>query len=129
MNQVYQIHQNNQTELTASQEENKFEKQEEIVNAIVKKGLPQNYDFSTKVSEIARDYGISYTEAKSSLRLAQKQIKPQETTKEDESQKEALNGQIGYYYPGVTKELKNSKNDGMDSLSAFASYNRMMFGF
>ena len=105
---------------------NRFESCEEVVDAIISKGLLNSCDKTSALNKIIREYGLSYQEAKTCYRLASAQVG---TESREEEKEDKLYAQSGYYYPGYTQPKNaKAKNDGMDSLSSFGSYNRIMFG-
>ena len=115
--------------LVQNNDSNRFLACEEIVDELVEKGLPSSFVPENFIGKIAENYGISYQEAKTCLKLATKQL---ELDKSQQNQKpeEKLYAQSGYFYPSGYSE-KNSiqkPKDGMDSLSSLGSYNRLMFG-
>ena len=115
--------------LVQNNDSNRFLACEEIVDELVEKGLPSSFVPENFIGKIAENYGITYQEAKTCLKLATKQLeldKSQQTQKQEEK----LYAQSGYFYPqGYTQNKTTSKpQDGMDSLSSLASYNRLMFG-
>ena len=119
-----------QTENNAQiNEQNRFQDCEAIVDELIEKGLPSSFVPENFISKIAENYGISYQEAKTCLKLATRQL---ELDKSQEYQKpqEKLYAQSGYFYPqGYSDIQKTSKHkDGMESLSSLSSYNRLMFG-
>ena len=110
---------------------NRFLACEEIVEELVEQGLPNSFVPGNFISKIATNYGISFQEAKTCLRMAVKQLEAnQETTAQIEKPEEKLYAQCGYFYPqGYTREKNTTRpNDGMDSLSSLGNYNRLMFG-
>jgi hypothetical protein len=110
---------------------NRFLACEEIVEELVEQGLPSSFVPGNFISKIATNYGISFQEAKTCLRMAVKQMEAnQATTEQIEKPEEKLYAQSGYFYPqGYTREKNTTRpNDGMDSLSSLGSYNRLMFG-
>ena len=125
--QVRVIQTQNET-LVQNNDSNRFLACEEIVDELVEKGLPSSFVPENFIGKIAENYGISYQEAKTCLKLATKQL---ELDKSQQNQKpeEKLYAQSGYFYPsGYSQNTINSKHDGMDSLSSLSSYNRLMFG-
>ena len=126
MNQVKNISQNEEKNVQ-SQEQNRFEPCEKVVEMLVEKGLPSSFSPSNFISKIAKSYGLSQQEARTCLKLAVKQLEA--TSKQEEKPKEKLNGQMGYFYPNSYSEQKNTiEKDGMDSLASLGNYNRLMFG-
>ena len=111
---------------------NRFLACEEIVEELVERGLPTSYVPANFISKIATNYGISFQEAKTCLRMAVKQLEANQAQNNQQTQKpqEQLYAQCGYYYPqGYTKsENATRPDDGMGSLSSLGSYNRLMFG-
>lgn len=124
MTQVQKIYQYEDYSLQ-SDEQNKFEEVEKIVEDIVKKGIPRNLTLSTFIVQTAKEYGINIKEAKVCINLAMNELGSDKEEKEEENK---LYAQSGYYYPAGYK-MNNSitKQDGMDSLSCLGSYNRLMF--
>ena len=117
---------------TASQinDSNRFLACEEIVDELIEKGLPSSFVPENFIGKIAETYGVSYQEAKTCLKLATKQLES-DKTQGAQKPEEKLYAQSGYFYPqGYTQNKTTSSihNDGMDSLSSLASYNRLMFG-
>ena len=111
---------------------NRFLACEEIVEELVERGLPTSYVPVNYISKVSQQYGISYQEAKTCLRMAVKQLEANQAQNNQKTKKpqEQLYGQCGYYYPqGYTKSENTTRpDDGMDSLSSLGSYNRLMFG-
>ena len=127
MTKIHSIYQNQEQELTASNS-NEFEMVEDTVNAIAKEGLPNDFDMNTYSSKISREYNLTDSQARSCIRLAYKQLNAGKV----EEKQESLKTTSGYYYQTGyhTKPLgsNTSKNDGMDSLSIYSNYNKLMFG-
>ena len=127
MTKIYSIYQNQENELTARNSDD-FETVEEVVDAIVEKGLPENLDINTYSSKISKEYNLSERQARTCIRLAYKQSNLEKTEQKQENAQTSK----GYYYQTgyYTKPLNSntSKNDGMDSLSAYSNYNKLMFG-
>ena len=108
---------------------NRFLACEEIVEELVEQGLPAVYSPELFITGISRDYGISYQEARTCLKMAIKQIEAENNKISEEKSQEKLYAQSGYFYPqGYTKTNSTKPKDGMDSLSSLGSYNRLMFG-
>lgn len=124
VNQIYK-YEEYQTALQNADSSNRFENCEEIVDAIVSKGLLNSQSISNCIVRVAREYNLSYAEAKTCVKLASAQVEAETTEKKEES----LYAQSGYFYPSAAQtNNRKTKNDGMDSLSSYASYNRLMFG-
>ena len=62
MTKIYSIYQNQENELTARNSDD-FETVEEVVDAIVEKGLPENLDINTYSSKISKEYNLSERQA------------------------------------------------------------------
>ena len=106
---------------------NSFETCEEIVDNLVEKGIPANFNPDTFISKVSKAYGINYQEARTCVKMAVKQLEKDNGTG---SSNEILNGQTGYFWKTgyTTSSTFKSKNDGMDSLSSLGSYNKLIFG-
>ena len=130
MTQVSSI--TNQTEQKLNSESNlNFEKREEIVHALVEQGLPTAFSPSNFINRIAKNNDISAQEARECLKEAIEQLEARNKEKANKinvNNEEQLNAKSGYFYPRDNKETSNAKNDGMDSLVAFASFQRLRFG-
>jgi len=109
---------------------NRFLACEEIVEDLVEQGLPRTFSPENFISKISKNYGISYLEARTCLKLAVKQLEADNAIQEEKKPEEQLYAQSGYFYPQGYSQPKNSAKpkDGMDSLSSLGSYNRLMFG-
>lgn len=128
MSQVNNIYQYEEYKSASqnSDSSNRFESCEEIVDAIVSKGLLNSQSTSNCIVRIAREYDLSYREAKTCVRLASAQVGVEQP---EDSKEEKLYAQSGYFYPSSTQAANvKTKNDGMDSLSSYGSYNKLMFG-
>lgn len=114
---------------TLNGEQNRFSTCEEIVDELVEQGLPSSFVPENFISKISKNYGISYQEARTCLKLALGQLEANEKSELTDS-KEKLYAQSGYFYPqGYSQNtFKTNQKDGMDSLSSLGSYNRLMFG-
>ena len=88
-----------------------------------------HFPTSVFISKISKTYGVSFQEARTCLKLAIKQLEA-DKTQNQESQKEKLYAQSGYFYPSSYSQTNafSKPKDGMDSLSSLGSYNRLMFG-
>ena len=106
-----------------------YEEKEEIVNTLVEQGLPRVFSPSNYINRIAKDYGITIQDARDCLKEALDQI--ENNTKKAETQnqqdEEELYAQSGYFYP-QNRPITNKKKDGMDSLSAYGTFQRLKFG-
>jgi len=128
MNQVNVISKTQESNLQQDDSQNRFEICEEIVDALVEKGLPKIYNPSNFINRIAQEYGISTQEARTCLKLAVNQLETQSKEK-NANQEEERYAQCGYFYPSLQNSPKiQKKKDGMDSLSSLGNYNRLMFG-
>lgn len=125
MTQVQKIYQYEDVS-TQSNEQNKFETVEKIVADLVEAGIPKTLSFSEYVVQVANNYNINISEAKTCIKLAMNEM---DSSVAQEEQQHELNGQCGYYYPSGynTQSIPNAKKDGMDSLSCLGSYNKLMF--
>ena len=126
MTQSYAISKKqNETSLQGSSL-NRFLACEEIVDDILKQGIPTTYVPQNLISKISKNYNISFEEAKTCLKLA---VKQNNTTEEkEETPTEELYAQSGYYYPSsYSKQNQTQVRDGMDSLSMLGAYNQVTF--
>ena len=112
-----------------SMDQNRFLACEEIVDELIEQGLPSSFVPENFISKISKTYGVSFQEARTCLKLAIKQLEA-DKTQNQESQKEKLYAQSGYFYPSSYSQTNafSKPKDGMDSLSSLGSYNRLMFG-
>ena len=108
-----------------------YQKREEIVNSLVEQGLPTVFNPNNFINRIAQNYGISVEDARECLKEAidgLEQTKTQKTQEQPKEQEEKLYAQSGYFYPQKTMQPIKSERDGMDSLVAYASFQRLKFG-
>ena len=103
-------------------------KREEIVKALVEQGLPRAFSPSNYINRIAQTYGISTTDARECLKEAVEQLENAAKDKVQTQDDETLYAQSGYFYPAVQTTSPVKERDGMDSLVAFGSYQRLAFG-
>lgn len=109
---------------------------DEIVGNLVHQGLPQAFNPNNYLSKIADTYSISLAEARTCLKMAIKELEEtKETSKKvdnfknaETSKEETPFATSGFYYPNSSITIQSAKNDGMDNLNTFGSYNKMMFG-
>ncbi len=102
-------------------------KKESIVETLVEQGLPRVFSPTNYINKIAENYGISVKDARECLKDAVAQLEfvsKEKTQKEDD---EKLYAQSGYFYPSQMTTT-NSEKDGMDSLVAFGSFQKLKFG-
>jgi hypothetical protein len=113
-------------------ERKQFSVYENLIDEFVAMGPSIAYISNFKKAQIAKEWGITPEELDGCIRLARKQINTNqaEIDKQNNASHEVLNGECAYYYAqGYTKyENSTNPNDGMGSLSALGSYNRLMFG-
>lgn len=107
----------------------------EIVGNLVHQGLPQAFNPNNYLSKIADTYSISLSEARTCLKMAIKELeetkaasKEANTLKDETSKEETPFAASGFYYPSSSITIQSAKNDGMDNLNSFGSYNKVMFG-
>jgi len=100
---------------------------EEIVNALVEQGLPRVFNPNNYIQKIAENYGISLQEARGCLKEAIAELENANKEEEQPKKEEKLYAQSGYFYPSKDTN-ENPQKDGMDSLVAFATFQRLKFG-
>ena len=101
---------------------------ESIVETLVEQGLPRVFSPTNYINRIAEDYGISIKDARECLKDAIEQLEDAAKEKAKKQDDEKLYAQSGYFYPSQSTSIKNEKRDGMDSLVAFGSFQRLKFG-
>ena len=107
---------------------------EAIINALVNQGLPSAFNPNNYINKIAENYGISTQEARQCLKEAVDNLefvaKAKGQKEKEEQDNEKLYAQSGYFYPSQTLKPinKSEKQDGMDSLVDFASFQKLKFG-
>ncbi len=106
------------------------EKKEEIVTSLVEQGLPRVFNPSNFINRIAQNNGISVKDARECLKEAVEFLETKEKAncQKPEVSQETPNGKSGYFYPEKTTIAADVKKDGMDSLSAFGTFQRLRFG-
>ncbi len=126
MNQVKNIQNNNEVN-HQTQDLNRFEDCEKVVDILVEQGLPKVFNPDNFISKIASNFNLTTQEARTCLKLAISQLETANKPKEKEEEKRYA--QSNYFYAQGYNTLSNpkAKQDGMDSLSSLASYNRLMF--
>jgi len=137
MTQIQNIVSNKTDNISTNQNDSRASiSYDEIVSNLVTQGLPQAFNPNTYLAKIATNYNISKDEARNCLKLAIKELeKERQTRTQTKTVKENNDvpfAQSGYFYPRETTSslsLKQPiKNDGMDNLNSFGSYNKLMFG-
>ena len=106
------------------------QKKEEIITSLVEQGLPRVFNPNNFINRIAQNNGISVSDARECLKEA---VEFLETKNKSNVQKpvmteETPNGKSGYFYPEKTTIAYDTKKDGMDSLSAFGTFQKLRFG-
>jgi len=103
---------------------------EEVVNTLVEQGLPRVFNPNNFISKIAQNYGISKDDARECLKEAVDclEAKRNEKVKSSNQDTDKLYAQSGYFYPDKQTISIDTKHDGMDSLSAFGTFQRLRFG-
>lgn len=125
MNQVKNIQSREESNIL-SQDSNRFETCEKIVDMLVEQGLPKAFNPDNFISKISSKFNLTSNEARTCLKLAISQL---DKTEKQEEKEEKRYAQCGYYYPqGYSTSSLADKKDGMDSLSSLGSYNKLMFG-
>lgn len=136
----------NTVENTQQQSEKSTIDYNEIVGNLVHQGLPQAFNPNNYLSKIADTYSISLAEARTCLKMAIKELETVKASKEinnsknieiqnkyeeeneNENAEEKPFAASGFYYPASSITIQSAKNDGMDNLNSFGSYNKIMFG-
>jgi len=129
MTQVSKINTKNDNNLNAEKGLD-YEKKLGIANALAEQGLPRAFSPINFVNRIAESYGISINDARECLKEAIKQLETAEKTQNQKAEKsdEKLYAQSGYFYPQAQSKVENQEKDGMDSLIAFGSFQKLKFG-
>ncbi len=127
MTQIQTISNVNDKNLNAVEDLDLSEK-ESIVETLVEQGLPRVFSPTSYINKIAENYGISLQDARECLKEAVEQLEYAAKEKVQKQDDEKLYAQSGYFYPSQTTSIKNEKKDGMDSLVAFGSFQRLKFG-
>ena len=107
-----------------------YQKKEEIINALVEQGLPTAFSPTNFINRIAQNNGISTQDARECLKEAIEclEAKNKETKQKPKDTEEKSYSQSGYFYPQKDLQINNAGKDGMDSLVAYASFQRLKFG-
>ena len=103
---------------------------ENVVNTLIHQGLPRVFNPNNFISRIAQDYNISKDDARECLKEAVDNLeaKRNEKIKSSNQNKDIAFGNSGYFYPEKQTIEADMKKDGMDSLSAFGTFQRLRFG-
>ncbi len=103
---------------------------ESVVNTLVEQGLPRAFNPTNYINKIAESYGISVKDARECLKEAVDKLEGAAKDKVQKQDDEKLYAQSGYFYPSQTDKTENAEKekDGMDSLVAFGSFQKLRFG-